>query len=165
MTLVAIGTRNTVSDLQASIDEDNATAHLTWQAPKASEYTVEKYLVFRGGKQIAETKATSYDDTNIPEGDYEYNVKTVYTDGIVSLPIAVAVSYGEEIVYGLPFNEDFNSGLLPADWAVERINESMKTDYLWRFDNWFELPVAGGGGLPPPDAQPAGGPRHVAGYA
>ena len=76
-TLVAIGTRNTVSDLQASIDEDNATAHLTWQAPKASEYTVEKYLVFRGGKQIAETKATSYDDTNIPEGDYEYNVKTV----------------------------------------------------------------------------------------
>ena len=127
------------------IDEDNATAHLTWQAPKASEYTVEKYLVFRGGKQIAETKATSYDDTNIPEGDYEYNVKTVYTDGFVSLPIAVAVSYGEEIVYGLPFNEDFNSGLLPADWAVERINESMKTDYLWRFDNWFELPVAGGG--------------------
>lgn len=144
-TLVAIGTRNTVSDLQASIDEDNATAHLTWQAPKASEYTVEKYLVFRGGKQIAETKATSYDDTNIPEGDYEYNVKTVYTDGVVSLPIAVAVSYGEEIVYGLPFNEDFNSGLLPADWAVERINESMKIDYVWRFDNWFELPVAGGG--------------------
>ena len=89
---------------------------------------MEKYLVFRGGKQIAETKATSYDDTNIPEGDYEYNVKTVYTDGIVSLPIAVAVSYGEEIVYGLPFNEDFNSGLLPADRAVERINESMKTD-------------------------------------
>lgn len=144
-TLVAIGTRNTVSDLQASIDEDNATAHLTWQAPKASEYTVEKYLVFRGGKQIAETKATSYDDTNIPEGDYEYNVKTVYTDGFVSLPIAVAVSYGEEIVYGLPFNEDFNSGLLPADWAVERINESMKIDYVWRFDNWYELPVSGGG--------------------
>ena len=106
---------------------------------------MEKYLVFRGGKQIAETKATSYDDTNIPEGDYEYNVKTVYTDGVASLPISVAVSYGEEIVYGLPFNEDFNSGLLPADWAVERINESMKTDYLWRFDNWFELPVSGGG--------------------
>lgn len=143
--LVAIGTRNTVSGLKVDVDEDNATAHLVWNAPKASEYAVDKYLIFRGGKQIGETSATEYTDTSIPEGDYEYNVKVAYTDGFVSLPAAVAVSYGEEQVYGLPFAEDFNGGLLPADWTVERINTSMKTDYVWRFDNWYELPVAGGG--------------------
>lgn len=143
--LVAMGTRNTVSDVKADIDEENATAHVTWNAPKLSEYDVDKYVVFRGGKQIGETQSTEFTDVDIPEGTYEYNVKTVYADGVVSLPMAVEASYGEEPIYDVPFSENFDSGLKPADWTVERINESMKTDYVWRFDNWFELPVVGGG--------------------
>lgn len=141
--LAAIGTRNTVSSLNASVEDGNA--QLTWNAPKVSEYEVEKYLVFRGGKPIGETTATEYTDENIPEGTYDYNVKAVYADGFVSLPVASEVTYGEEPTYDVPFAEDFNSGLKPADWAVERVNSSMKTDYLWRFDNWWELPVSGGG--------------------
>ena len=143
--LVALGTRNTVSNLNVAVDEDAASAHLTWNAPKASDYEVEKYRIFRGGKQIAETSETEYTDANIPEGDYEYNVKVVYTDGFVSLPMAVAVDFGEEEVTALPFEENFNDGLLPANWTIERINESMKKDYVWRFGNWYELPVAGKG--------------------
>lgn len=84
-TLVAIGTRNTVSDLQASIDENNATAHLTWQAPKASEYTVEKYLVFRGGKQIAETKASPTTTPTSPRA-------TTSTMSRRSIPTALSLS-------------------------------------------------------------------------
>ena len=142
--LVAIGTRNTPSDLSVEMSGDG-NANLTWKAPKASDFEVEKYQVFRGNKRVGEVTATSFTDENIPEGVYDYSVKAVYTDGFVSLPVTVAASYGEEQVVGLPFSEDFTGGLKPAGWTIERVNTSMKTDYLWRFDNWYELPVVGGG--------------------
>lgn len=141
--LVAIGTRNTPSGLSVAIADGNAT--LTWKTPKDSEFEVEKYQVFRGNKQVGEVSNTSFTDANIPEGVYDYSVKAVYTDGFVSLPVTVEASYGEEQVAGLPFSEDFTGGLKPAGWSIERVNASMKTDYLWRFDNWYELSVVGGG--------------------
>ena len=141
--LVAIGTRNTASNLNVNVSDGNA--HLTWNAPKASDYKVEKYLVFRGNKQLGETVATEFTDENIPEGVYDYNVKVVYTDGFVSLPTTAQTVYGDERIYELPFAEDFTGGLKPADWDVERVNNSMKVDYLWRFDNWYELNITGGG--------------------
>ena len=142
--LVAMGTRNTASDLNVTIDRSGA-AQLTWKAPKASEQEVASYKVYRGGKEIGLTADTEYYDADIPEGTYDYCVKAVYADGFVSLPVSSTVSYGSERVYSLPFAEDFDSGLKPADWTVERVNTSMKTDYAWRFDNWYELPVSGGG--------------------
>lgn len=141
--LVAIGTRNTPSNLNVTVADGNA--HLVWKAPKASEFEVEKYQIFRGNKQVGETTATEFTDENIPEGVYDYNVKAVYADGFVSLPISVETVYGDEQIYELPFAEDFTGGLKPADWTIERVNNSMKTDYLWRFDNWYELNITGGG--------------------
>lgn len=141
--LVAIGTRNTPSNLNVNVADGNAK--LAWKAPKASEFEVEKYQIFRGNKQVGETTATEFTDENIPEGVYDYNVKAVYADGFVSLPITVETVYGDEQIYDLPFAEDFTGGLKPADWTIERVNNSMKTDYLWRFDNWYELNITGGG--------------------
>lgn len=141
--LVAMGTRNTPSNLSVAIAEGNAT--LAWNAPKASEYEVEKYQIFRGNQTVGETQTTSFTDENIPEGIYDYNVKAVYTDGFISLPATVSAAYGEEQVFTLPFAEDFTGGLKPAGWTIERVNTSMKTDYLWRFDNWYELPITGKG--------------------
>lgn len=141
--LVAIGTRNTPYNLEVNVEDGNAK--LAWIAPTASEYEVEKYQIFRGNTQLGETPATEFTDENIPDGVYDYSVKAVYADGFVSLPVTVETAYGDEQIYDLPFAEDFTGGLKPSDWTIERVNTSMKTDYLWRFDNWYELNVTGGG--------------------
>ncbi len=143
--LVAMGTRNTPSELNVDLVDGNAK--LSWKAPKQSEYTCGKYAIYRGNKFLADVDANTtaeYTDVDVPEGKYDYAIKAVYTDGVISLPVTASVNNGTKI-YTLPFEEDFNGGLKPADWTVERVNSSMKSDYLWRFDNWYELPVNGGG--------------------
>lgn len=142
--LVAMGTRNTPSDLKAELSDGDVK--LSWKAPKASEYDCEKYAIYRGNDFVAnvDVPTTEYTDEDAPEGKYDYAVKAVYNDNVVSLPATAEVNNGTK-VYAIPFEENFNGGLKPADWTIERVNTSMKTDYLWRFDNWYELPVVGGG--------------------
>lgn len=142
--IVALGTRPTPYNLTADRSEDG-TLNLAWTAPKPSENAVEKYVVFRGNDKIGETTATTLSEANAPEGSYDYSVKALYADGVLSVPATIQVEYGIKPNYRLPFEENFDGDMKPANWTVEKVDGRMKDNYLWRFDNWYELPVSGGG--------------------
>ncbi len=142
--VIAVGTRNTIRDLVAETDASGKIS-LSWKAPKASEYTMANYAVYRGNDLIGETTQTTFTDTQSPEGLYDYSVKVVYTDGVESLPISVSVKNGSVPSYKLPFSENFTGGLKPANWTVEKVDGKMKDSYMWRFDNWYDLPISGNG--------------------
>ncbi len=140
---IAAGTRLTALDFSAVIDGKDVV--MSWNAPKDAEHAIKNYGVYRGNEKLAETTATSFTASNEPEGLYDYSVKVVYEDGEVSLPVTETISHGEKPVYSLPFAEDFTGGLTPGNWTIEKVDGKMQDQYLWRFDNWFELPISGEG--------------------
>lgn len=142
--VVALGTRQAPYDLQYARDNSNKLT-LNWTAAKASEHELKAYAVYRGNEKLGETTETTFVEADSPNGLYDYSVKAVYADGVKSLPATVTVSYGEKPVYVLPFSEDFTGGLKPGNWTIEKLNGKMKDSYLWRFDNFYELPVSGQG--------------------
>lgn len=141
---VALGTRYTARDLKATHNEDGSLT-LSWTAPKESEYPVKGYKLFRGNDFIKEQTNTDYTETDSPNGIYDYSVKAVYEDGFEALPATIAIANGDSVVYELPFKEDFTGGLKPGNWQVNKLYYGMKDNFLWRFDNWYDLPVTGGG--------------------
>lgn len=143
--VVALGTRQAPYDLSYTRSDDNALT-LVWTAAKpSSDHELRAYAVYRGNERLGETTETAFVENDSPCGTYDYSVKAVYADGVESLPATVEVSYGEKPVYVLPFNEDFTGGLKPGNWTIEKLNGKMKDSYLWRFDNFYELPVGGQG--------------------
>lgn len=141
--VISVGTRNTVRSLTATCGTDGKYT-LVWEAPKASDYSTKDYAVYRGNELLGNTSETNFTDALSPEGLYDYSVKVVYADGVMSLPLSVSVQNGTVPTYSLPFSEDFSGGLKPANWTVEKVDGKMKDNYLWRFDNWYDLPVSGG---------------------
>lgn len=123
--------------------DGNGGLTLAWDAPKASEHEVSGYQVFRGNEKLAVTDACSYSEAQTPVGVYDYAVRAVYSDGFVSVPVCAEVANGESVPCSLPFTETFDGGLKPGNWQVLKDQEQMSGNYLWRFDNWFELPVGG----------------------
>lgn len=141
---IAVGARPVVSELNYSLVEEGGDVTLTWIAPEASENKVAGYAVYRGNEKLTQTNDLTYVDANAPEGLYDYSVKVVYEDGQLSLPVIVTVDNGMIPDYPLPFSEDFTGGLTPANWEIEKIDGKLQDQYLWRFDNWYDLPVEGG---------------------
>lgn len=142
--VIAVGTRNPARHLSATRNA-NGSLTLDWEAPHASDYAVEKYQVYRGDKLLGETTDTTYTEQKAVNGIYEYAVKTVYADGGQTLPATVSVEYGDDVAYELPFTETFDSGLMPENWSQEKLRTGLKDNYMWRFDNWYDLPVSGSG--------------------
>lgn len=140
---IAIGTRFPATNLETTRNGNGSQA-MVWNAPKASEYTVKNYAIYRGNTKIGETENTNFTETDSPKGIYSYAVKAVYSDGETALPATKTVKNGETPNYTLPFTEDFTGGLTPENWQIEKVDGKMQDQYLWRFDNWFELPVSGG---------------------
>lgn len=101
--------------------------------------------MFRGNDLIGETSSRSLSDPAAPQGRYEYAVRAVYDDGVLALPVKAEYDNGGVQTYSLPFSEDFTGGMKPANWQVQKLRAAMKDDYLWRFDNWYELPITGEG--------------------
>lgn len=131
---VAPGTRFDVENLRL---DGNA---LSWEKPQESEFSVSGYNVYRGSKLLAENiSGNSYTDEAAPAGIYNYNVRAVYSDGELSLPVSVKGGDGSTVTYQMPLFEDFSGNHLPADWQVSKPEASVKEMYLWRFDNWFDL--------------------------
>lgn len=140
--VISVGTRNTVRSLTATCSTDGKYT-LAWEAPKASDYATKDYAVYRGNELLGNTSETTFTDALSPEGLYDYSVKVVYADGVTSLPLSVSVKNGTVPTYSLPFSEDFTGGLKPANWTVEKVDGKMKDNYLWRFDNWYDLSISG----------------------
>lgn len=141
---VALGTRYPARNLTATRNADGSLS-LAWQQPKSSDYAVSGYRVYRGNVLLSELSDTNFTETEAVQGSYDYSVKTIYADDFVSMPTTVAVSYGEMPVYTVPFSEDFTGGLKPGNWTVTKNRTGLKDNYLWRFDNLYELPISGGG--------------------
>lgn len=140
---VALGTRFPAYNVTATIQGEDVV--MTWEAPKASEFEMGTYSVYRGNDEIATGLTTmTHTDANAPKGKYEYSVKAVYKDGFVALPQTVIVDNGEMPVQAMPFEEDFTGGLTPGNWSVERMS-GMKPNYQWRFDNYYSLDITGEG--------------------
>ncbi len=141
---IAVGTRPTATGLTAERNDDSSLS-LTWNAPAASEYTVDHYAVYRGNTKLGDTKALSFIESEALEGVFSYAVKAVYTDSVAALPATTIVTCGDVPTYQLPFSEDFTGGLTPENWTIEKIDGKLQDQYMWRFDNWFDTPVTGGG--------------------
>lgn len=141
---LALGTRFPARDLTATRNDDGSLS-LSWEAPKESEYAVSGYKVFRGNIKLAEQEGTSFTETESVEGCYDYSVKAIYADSFEATPATVAVENGDMPAYELPFSEDFTGGLKPGNWTVTKNRSGLKDNYLWRFDNWYDLPVSGNG--------------------
>ncbi len=140
---IAIGTRFPASNFQAE-RSDEGNVEMTWKAPTASEYALKNYVVYRGNTKLGETTETKFTEQNAPQGIYDYAVKAVYTDGVASLPAKQTIEYGLTPRFTLPFAEDFTGGMTPENWKIEKLDGKMQDQYLWRFDNWFDLPITGG---------------------
>lgn len=141
---VALGTRYPARDITVTPNGDGSFA-IAWKAPKESEYTVNGYKLFCGTTLLAEQAETAYTEAEPAEGNHDYSVKAVYDDGFESVAVTVNIDNGDMPVYELPFSEDFTGGLKPGNWSVTKNRSGLKDNYLWRFDNWYELPVSGGG--------------------
>lgn len=141
---VALGTRYPARDLMATRNTDGSLS-MEWTAPKESEFTVASYKLYRGNTLLTETASTAYTEAESVEGHYDYSVVAVYSDGVEATAVSVSVENGDMPVYQIPFSEDFTGALKPGNWTVTKNRTGLKDNYLWRFDNWYELPVAGKG--------------------
>lgn len=141
---VALGTRYPVNNLQVS--QKGKAVTLVWEAPCESEHALKGYAVYRGNTLLSDGVAeTSYVDADCPDGFFSYAVKAVYEDGETSLPRQVKVEMGTEVAMPLPYVECFNGDLVPEGWDVNDLFFGTPDSYLWRFDNWYGLEVAGNG--------------------
>ncbi len=141
---IAIDCRYPVKNLK--YDLGGGIIVLSWDAPKAEEgYTLSHYNVYRGNDLVGENLTdTKYTDDGVVNGLYSYAVVAVYTNEEEALPAFVNVDLGAADPYALPFSENFDGGKTPANWRV--INHTNRNEsYMWRFDNYYELPVEGGG--------------------
>lgn len=83
---VAIRHFNCTDMFRLNVDD---VTFLKFQAGGAD---VDRYLVFRNGNVIAETKSLTFTDTDeLADGEYTYQVVAAYVDGSMSDPVAVTV--------------------------------------------------------------------------
>lgn len=141
---VALGTRYPARSLSATRNADGSLT-LEWQEPKASEFELKDYKLYRGNVMLAEQTSITFTEAESVEGTYDYSVKAVYSDDVEATAVSVSVENGDAPVYELPFEENFTGALKPGNWTVTKNRTGLKDNYLWRFDNWYELPVSGGG--------------------
>ena len=141
---IALGTRYPARNLTATLNQDGSLT-MAWQQPKASEHEVTGYAVYRGNDKLGEGNFLTFTEQQAPEGKYDYSVKAIYDDGVAAMPATQNVQNGDLPTYGLPFEESFTGGMKPGNWNVEKLRTGLKDNYVWRFDNLYELPVSGGG--------------------
>jgi len=141
---VALGTRYPARNLTATRNSDGSLS-LKWAEPKASDFTVSEYKLYRGNELLARQADKAYTEAESVEGRYDYSVVAVYSDGVEATATSVSVENGDAPVYEIPFEEDFTGALKPGNWTVTKNRTGLKDNYLWRFDNWYELPVSGSG--------------------
>ncbi|MDE5735787.1 MAG: hypothetical protein K2H65_01750, partial [Bacteroidales bacterium] len=71
-------------NVKAKAIGDGYTAHITWQAPLASEHTLTGFEIYRDDNPVAiQTLGKNdlfYDEENCPEGNHTYKVVAVYGD-------------------------------------------------------------------------------------
>lgn len=140
---IAILTKYPARNVEALLDGNDV--NITWHAPKASDSQLSHYLVYRGNMLIASLTDMSYTDTDVPDGLFSYSVIAVYSDGSQAMARSRNVSKGDIKAAALPFSEKFDGQQTPANWSVLKHYDDTDNMYLWRFDNWFEQPISGGG--------------------
>lgn len=141
---LALGVRFGVNELKAENDAKDVV--LTWEAPYASEFTVDSYTVYRGGVKLAEgLKELTYRDAAVENGLYQYTVIAVYTDKEESVRATVMHQVGERQSVTLPYTQEFNTTFLPENWMS--VNQTVRTPdrYMWYFDDGSRLGVEGRG--------------------
>ncbi len=118
----------TSASAAAFVDPNDAidffAAAIGWLSPAQSD-ELTGYDVYRNGNMIGSTTTTSYDDTGLIPGTYEYCVKAVYDEGT-----SIAECADEVIVEGSGgdclFDDDFESYNVgeqlvsqnPVDWTT-----------------------------------------------
>ena len=141
---VAIETRFNVRDLRA--EAAGGKVVLSWEAPEQTDAEVTGYNVWRAEKCVGENlKALSFEDLNVPAGKLRYYVDVIYADGETSLPAYIDVDNGRCEPRRLPFEENFDSCHMPADWDIMNLWDSTPDNLLWQFDDPNGIGVTGEG--------------------
>lgn len=142
--ILAVDTRYPVMNLKSTVN--GSDVELSWEAPKTDpDHAFAKYAVYRGNTLLSNSVTDlKYTDTKVADGVYEYSVVAVYADDVCSPGETVNITIGEAPVLPLPLSEDFSGGMTPENWTVYT-ETSLRKSYRWCFDNFYELPVNGGG--------------------
>lgn len=142
--IIALGTRFTVTNLTAQVDDKNVS--LSWDAPKASDVAVVGYNVYRANTLVAESITDTFCvDANVENGIYDYNVIAIYADEVLSWPVNVSVSVGKTVLVPLPYTQDFNGLYKPENWVTDVIYDDVPAIYMWSFSNPRGIMVDGEG--------------------
>lgn len=118
---------NPVRDIVAS-EEGRSNIRISWEKPstEGSSYMYEGYNLYRNGKKLNETLLTdtTYLDSSLSNGTYQYKVTAVYGDNQESLPTKVfKVSTA---MVDLPFYDDFASANMDSlFWNTTSTNWSI----------------------------------------
>lgn len=141
---IAIDTRYNAHNLKASVDNGSVT--MSWEGPEEAETEVSHYELWRGDHNLTSgTTELTYTDSNVPAGKYRYYVIAVFSDGVRAIPAYVDVENGEAAPVALAFEEDFNTGFMPAGWTLENLWDNTPDLYLWQFDDPNGIGVTGEG--------------------
>lgn len=142
--VIALGTRFAATNLSAEVDGNNVS--LSWTAPKSSDVQVIGYNVYRANTLVAESITdTSFTDSNVQNGVYDYNVVSIYADQVLSWPVNVSVSVGKTVLMSLPYTQDFNGQFKPENWVTDVIYDDVPAIYMWSFSNPRGIMVEGDG--------------------
>jgi len=71
---------------------DGTTVTLTWDAPEPSELTLTGYEVHKNGTNVITITSTSYEETSVGFGEYEYCIVACYNNGCKTTPICTTIS-------------------------------------------------------------------------
>ncbi|MBM4398948.1 MAG: choice-of-anchor D domain-containing protein, partial [Candidatus Cloacimonetes bacterium] len=106
----------------------------------AQTRALQGYNVYRNGSQINPTllTGTTYNDLNVPNGNYDYWVKAVYETGTSNPSNTVTLNINRPAAYTLPFTENWSSGNFTANYWTKVAS------------NWA---IGGGTGNPAPAAR------------
>lgn len=95
---------------------------LAWSAPAVSEgaapVSVQKYVVYRNGEQLAETAEATYQDTLADYGQYTYTVKVVYDKGESELSNEFTYEYLEVVLPAVAVIGNIADNVVSLAWET-----------------------------------------------
>jgi len=110
-----------VANLEADLDfETENKVNIDWQSSNNKEIT--SYTLYRNEEIVAEdipTTTSTFTDTNVPDGEYFYGIRAIYSDGdAICASDFVEVKTNFEVIFQIRKNDNtmFYSPLLTVDF-------------------------------------------------
>lgn len=111
----------------------HGTVTLAWQKPQSDD--VECYRIFRDEILLAETKDTSYQDTDLKEKQAAYKIDVKYQSGLFSPFVEKTIRKPSDLINEIAYEQEENSirlqwGMTPSLTRIEGGQEDVEFGYV-----------------------------------